>query len=144
MSLHQLIYVSTLTEGAQSELPAILETAVSNNKSKGLTGMLLYADGNVMQVLEGEKDALYALFKHIERDPRHHGIFILADTEIDSRDFETWSMGYRALSQAELKEFPVAEQFFKFKTSEVEQRALPGAALTVLKTFTDDSVVVRL
>lgn len=43
--------------------------------------------GIVMQVLEGEKDALYALFKHIERDPRHHGIFILADDAIDSGNF---------------------------------------------------------
>lgn len=77
--------------------------------------MLLYADGNVMQVLEGEKDALYVLFKHIERDPRHHGIFILADDAIDSRNFETWSMGYRALSQSELKAFPVAEQFLNSK-----------------------------
>lgn len=144
MSLRQLIYVSTLANGAESELPAILETAVNNNKAQDITGMLLYSDGNVMQVLEGDKDPLYALFQHIERDPRHHGVFVLVDTEIESRHFNSWSMGYRALSASELKEYPIAEQFFKFKDSEIERRVLPGAALAVLKTFSDDSVVIRL
>lgn len=144
MSLRQLIYVSTLVDDARGELPAILETAVRNNKFNGLTGMLLYADGNVMQVLEGEENALYEIYQRIERDSRHHGIFILVDTEIDSRQFENWSMGYRALSAAEIKDFPIAEQFFKFKETEIERRVHPGEALTLLKTFADDSVVVRL
>lgn len=138
MSLRQLIYVSTLADHAQTELPRILESAVRNNQSKGLTGMLLYAEGNIMQVLEGEKDTLHEIFQRIERDSRHHGIFILIDTEIDSRDFDSWSMGYHALTASELKEYPMAEQFFRFKESEIERRALPGTALTVLKTFAEN------
>ena len=85
---------------------------------------------------------LSATFTTLNAQQKPNVIFILADDAIDSRNFETWSMDYRALSQSELKAFPVAEQFFKFKTSAVERRALPGAALAVLKTFADDSVVV--
>ena len=144
MGLRQLIYVSTLADHAQSELPRILESAIRNNQAKDLTGMLLYADGNVMQVLEGEKEPLYEIFQRIEQDPRHHGIFVLLDTEIESRHFETWSMGYRALTATELKQYPQAEPFFKFQQTEIERRALPGIALSILKNFADDSTVIRL
>lgn len=144
MRLHQLIYVSTLVDSAKSDLPGILESAVRNNRAKGLTGMMLYADGNVMQVLEGEKDALYEIFQRIRHDSRHYGIFVSEDMEIDSRQFNTWSMGYRALNTAELKAFPMAEQVFQNKNMEIEWRVLPGIALQVLKTFADDSVVMRM
>lgn len=144
MGLRQIIYMSTLAEGAQSELPSILASAVKNNASCGLTGMLLYSDGNILQVLEGEEADLVAMYQRIERDPRHFGIFVLTDVDISSRQFAAWSMGYRALSAAELAAFPASEQFFKSKLPEIEQRVLPSAALQVLKTFADDSVVLRM
>jgi hypothetical protein len=144
MGLRQLIYMSTLTEGFQNELPSILASAVKNNASCGLTGMLLYADGNILQVLEGEEADLAAMYQRIERDPRHFGIFVLTDEKTSSRQFAAWSMGYRVLSAAELAAFPISEQLFKSNLSEIEQRVLPSAALTVLKTFADESVVLRM
>jgi hypothetical protein len=47
-------------------------------------------------------------------------------------------MGYRAISASELKALPIAEQIFKCKDAEIEQRVRPGAALAVLKTFMVD------
>ena len=139
MSLHQLIYVSTLTAAARAELPGILDKSVANNQAQGLTGMLLYADGNVIQVLEGEKAALDAAFQRIERDPRHYGIIVLLNKAIDARQFDAWSMGYRSVSAAELQAFPLAEQVFKSKDAEIERRVQPGAALHVLKTFMENT-----
>ena len=57
--------------------------------------LLLYADGNVMQVLEGEKAVVLELFQTIKLDKRHSGIFVLVEQEIAARQFASWSMGFK-------------------------------------------------
>ena len=53
MKLVQLIYVSAASaEYGPAELDNILDASVRNNPRAGLTGMLLYAAGSFMQVLE--------------------------------------------------------------------------------------------
>ena len=47
--------------------------------------MLLYKDGNLMQVLEGEESAVRALYAKITADDRHRGHMILWDgCELDA------------------------------------------------------------
>ena len=70
--MYQLVYVSTATEPFSSEeLTRLLETSRKNNTADGVTGMLLYHDGNFFQVLEGDRDAVIGVFRRVERDPRH-------------------------------------------------------------------------
>ena len=53
MALTELIYVSNLVGESEHELGAILESSVRHNQLNGITGMLLYYRGGLMQVLEG-------------------------------------------------------------------------------------------
>ncbi len=54
-----LVYVSSATRPFSGEdLRALLETCRKDNAELGVTGMLLYKDGNFMQVLEGDEDAV--------------------------------------------------------------------------------------
>lgn len=56
MALIHLIYVSTAREEFdETELARILDTAVRRNGERNVTGMLLYAGGTFMQVLEGRR-----------------------------------------------------------------------------------------
>src|SRR3954466_2436922 len=58
------------------ELGRLFSEARSNNKKQGITGALLLSEDWFVQVLEGEEDAVRALFAHIERDARHESVSV--------------------------------------------------------------------
>ncbi|HEY0057467.1 MAG TPA: BLUF domain-containing protein [Pedobacter sp.] len=100
--IHRLVYVSTSIEQyTEAELNEILTISRINNSRNGITGILIYNDGNILQVLEGEKRKIHQLYGKITQDRRHYGCIILQDTPSFTRSFEDWSMGYRSVSQIE-------------------------------------------
>jgi len=137
LALFQITYLSSLVRDEPEILPAILDAAVRNNKRSGITGMLLYADGNVVQVLEGEKDVVLQTFQSIELDKRHKGIIVLLKQEIASRQFASWSMGFKRLTKADLEKFPDVAHVFEARQDEISVRSRSGAALIILTTFAD-------
>jgi hypothetical protein len=112
MPLTQLLYVSSATEPFSK--PAILEllktSRVSNERAQ-LTGLLLYRDGNFLQVLEGEEAAVEGLFEKISADRRHGGLLRLLKGEIAEREFPAWSMAFRDLEDEALALEPGFSEF---------------------------------
>jgi hypothetical protein len=143
MALFQLIYMSSLVTDQPEILPAILDSSVRNNKRSDISGMMLYSDGNVMQVLEGDRDAVLETFKSIQMDVRHSGIYVLMEGEIAARNFASWSMGFRQLSKTDLEKFPIAAQVFKANQDDIAQRVQASEALIVLKSFVEDSMNIN-
>jgi hypothetical protein len=102
-----LMYASSATEPlSETALDALLARSRSNNALRDLTGMLLYKDGQFMQVLEGDEETVRDTYAAIARDPRHEDVRVLLDTEIDRRQFEDWSMAYRRVSDEDLSRVP--------------------------------------
>ena len=52
-----------------------------------------------MQVLEGGRDAVSALYNRIAQDPRHRDVIVLQYEEITERRFAGWTMGQVNLSK---------------------------------------------
>ncbi len=101
--MHQILYTSkALNPFRDDELQALLEVARLNNSKKSITGMLLYCNSNFIQLLEGERDDLLALFEIISADKRHIEVKKIVESEIDKPQFPDWSMGYKALSAQQL------------------------------------------
>jgi hypothetical protein len=91
----QLIYRSAArTRLSQAELAELLAGARANNTELGLTGILLYDDGSFLQMLEGEREPLIALYARILLDPRHTAVTKLLEREIGEREFGDWKMGF--------------------------------------------------
>ena len=61
--------------------------------------MLLYKDGNFMQILEGPEKAVQKLREKIKRDPRHGNFTIITEGRILARSFGDWSMGFRKITK---------------------------------------------
>lgn len=80
------------------DLEAILEISRRNNAAAGLSGVLLFAEGNFIQALEGPKQALDATYERILADSRHRQIIELYRVSVTERNFPDWSMGCRKLS----------------------------------------------
>ena len=140
MALIQIIYVSSLSDiKLEHDIGKVLESSIRHNKENGITGMLLYANGNFLQVLEGEAEAVEKTFTRICADPRHYDIIHLISEPIAQRHFSQWSMGYQHLSDNYLREFPKYVPFFKFHANDEAIRAKPGIALELLRQFSIDN-----
>ena len=93
--LKTVIYVSTGTERFSDDtLLEILANSRARNAALGVTGMLLYDDGNFMQVLEGSPPAVDAIYASIERDARHYALIKILEENTEGRSFPDWSMGF--------------------------------------------------
>jgi len=135
MSLVQLIYVSDLVNGDESQMAAIVSSSVRHNPENGITGMLLYSQGNFLQVLEGEQAAVDATYARICQDPRHHNTVMLAQEPVKERHFAQWSMGFRRLSPEHAASLPQYAPFFQFGFDAQAIQAKPGVALEMLQLF---------
>jgi Sensors of blue-light using FAD len=94
-----LVYVSAaVTWFSDSELRALLAGARRSNQQSGITGMLLYKDGNFMQALEGEEAPVLSLYARLQADRRHRGVLTLDSGHAGTRQFAQWSMGFHDLS----------------------------------------------
>jgi hypothetical protein len=92
--LVRLMYASRAarTFGAE-ELGAVLRQSTSNNPRLGVTGVLCFSGEIFLQVLEGGRSQVSALYNRIAQDPRHHDVALLSYEEIDERSFAGWAMG---------------------------------------------------
>jgi hypothetical protein len=110
--LFRMAYVSTASKLFDpAELRDMLKESNLRNKEAGITGMLLYKDGQFMQVLEGTLEAVTATFSRISRDPRHHGIMVLVNGAVQERRFPGWSMAFRDLNLPDHQEVPGYSEF---------------------------------
>ena len=100
--MFSLVYVSSAVQlFSGADLLDLLDVSRRNNAALEITGILLYRDGNFIQVLEGEEGRVRALQAKIAQDFRHRGMFVLLQQHQDSRIFPDWAMGFRDLTHAE-------------------------------------------
>ncbi|MEJ8568807.1 BLUF domain-containing protein [Elongatibacter sediminis] len=101
--LHAIVYVSSAVHLMQpDELEQLLARARRKNQKLGVTGLLLYCDGNFMQYIEGEEENLRKIFKTIQTDPRHQGLVKILDQPVNEREFADWNMGFAIAHETEL------------------------------------------
>lgn len=94
----QMLYVSGASKQMSvADIQKILAVSRSNNLRDGVTGVLLWADGVFIQVLEGEADTVRTVFRRIEKDDRHRNIMVVLEQTADKRLFTQWSMGFKQL-----------------------------------------------
>jgi inosine/xanthosine triphosphate pyrophosphatase family protein len=77
---------------------SILEASGINNKKAEITGVLCQGSGIYMQVIEGKRSAISALFARIMADKRHNTVELLCMEEINQRRYAQWSMALVPLS----------------------------------------------
>jgi hypothetical protein len=128
-----LVYVSAATElFSKEQLIALLKESSVRNARNGITGMLLYKDGNIIQALEGPEHAVTALFDQIKKDPRHKSVGVILKKPIPKRNFPDWSMAFRDLNSPELRDLPGYSDFLNTAFTE---RPNPSQAQLLLDLF---------
>ena len=112
--MYQIVYVSTATrEYGKDELERILAVSRRNNSADGVTGMLCYHVGTFFQMLEGKRDKVEAAMRRVAADPRHYGVMVLLEQEVDQRDLADWSMAFSQVSGREAESLEGFSQLLK-------------------------------
>lgn len=105
--MYQLVYASTSARSmTEDDLLALLRAARGNNARLDVTGLLLYRNGAFLQVLEGDRSTVDALFETIRADPRHQDVLLLLNHDVPQREFPDWAMGFEDLSDAFIRDEP--------------------------------------
>jgi hypothetical protein len=135
-SFRSIVYVSTATPGLNAEeLEELLKVSRRNNQRDGITGMLLYVEGNFMQAIEGTPDRIRDLYQRLECDPRHRGLNKLVDEPLAQRQFAQWSMAFRQVTVASLRAMEGFSDFLDRGFDTEAMRAWPDKAHKLLLTF---------
>jgi hypothetical protein len=100
--LVRLLYASRAADSVNADaLAAIVKRSKEHNPSVGVTGVLCFCTNAhvFLQVLEGGRGAVSALYNRIAQDPRHRDVALLSYEEIGERHFSSWSMGQVNMSR---------------------------------------------
>ena len=100
-NLIQIIYISRSTfestesvNGIEPNVARILMKSRTNNREKGLVGVLYFGDGCFYQCLEGEAKVVDTLYAKLLEDDRHKDLKILSRKAISALSFSDWAMKY--------------------------------------------------
>jgi hypothetical protein len=137
---YRLVYSSEAAPGlAPAELEGMLAESRVRNKAHGISGVLVFVDGAFLQVLEGEKDDVLELMARIDRDPRHRGVKVFYEQDVEERAFASWSMAYLSPSAADVARWASLEGATTIGAvlEEVERHPvrLPGMVVNILKAL---------
>jgi len=103
--LVRLLYASRASGGIDDELMrSILESSRVRNPEHGITGVLCTYPGQdvFLQVLEGARGEVNALYGNIVRDERHRDVTLLHYEQIEQRRFASWRMATIDLKKVNL------------------------------------------
>ena len=112
MFLVSLIYTSEMT--GDMDFMDILEVSRARNERDSITGVLLFCNNNVVQCLEGSREAVNKTYARIIRDRRHQNPLLLDYRGLSTRNFAKWSMGYvpeSSVTQPTLLKYSVSQDF---------------------------------
>ena len=118
--MYELLYSSVSPSGfSESELEGILQKARSKNEGLGITGMLVYHDREIMQILEGDEKVIRDLYTTISQDIRHRSVEILYQGTIEQRSFTQWTMAFKLLDQESAQELVLGLEEYDLKKTPI-------------------------
>lgn len=136
MALITLIYVSSAVRSlTSSDIQDILRHSREANAKNEITGLLLFKDGNFMQVLEGDSELVDELHQKIENDPRHTGLVTLIRSPIANRSFSDWKMGFKNISHLTEEEKAAHSDYLDRPLNDTSYISNPNEAFILLQAF---------
>jgi len=100
--LIRMLYISTAVGPITTAVTGtILRTAQAHNAANGITGVLCQGQGVYLQVLEGERSQVDALYARIAQDKRHQNVVLYRQEDI-TRRYGKWAMAHIDLAHADV------------------------------------------
>lgn len=92
---YTLCYVSSCNDDLSArDLEQLFHVNKRNNIVLNISGILVYNNGNFLQILEGEEQKIINLYKKIKVDKRHSSIIELISIPKSERIFDDYEFGF--------------------------------------------------
>lgn len=138
--IHKIMYSSSAVGlFSPEDLDQLMRKARHKNAHFGVTGCLIYHDGNIIQYLEGSKASVDFIYGSIVNDSRHHDIHLLCNGPVDSRAFKDWTMALRYIPENRLRDYSTVYDLFEDMMEEDTVDHLCRQAKVFFETFLDVS-----
>ncbi len=96
--IYSLCYFSTANSSLDTiDFENLFEYVVTKNAHQEITGVLVYGQGNFMQIMEGTEEKVNSVFTSIKEDSRHHNIIKVIEKEYDDRIFKKYDYGFKVV-----------------------------------------------
>lgn len=142
--LISLVYLSAaVVPFSTQNLVELLAQSRENNSKIGVTGMLLFKEGNFLQALEGDREKVLTLYKKIAKDVRHQKLTTLSQGNIAHRDFPDWSMGFNNLGSSSAARPASFSPFLNTSLTAADFAVDPGRAKKLLLLFKEDKLLAK-
>lgn len=97
-TIYTICYVSKVTTGlVATALEELFTYSTTFNNSNGIKGILLMANGNFFQVLEGEKQTVINLYEKIKLDHRHESIYEVFHKPVQKAVFKDYNSTFNTI-----------------------------------------------
>jgi hypothetical protein len=104
-SILQIVYTSSAADGfPECELSELRKQWRSSNEKRDIGSVLVHFDGSFLQLLEGERSMVEAVYKLIREDCRHTQITHVGREIVRDRSFDGLSLAYAALHPRDARE----------------------------------------
>lgn len=134
--MYFLLYISSASLSfSQRELEELLIVSQANNALAGITGLLLYSDGNFVQYIEGKESAVKSLYEKIEQDDRHKSILFMLEGHSEIRYFSRWSMGFARMNREEWRQ--IYESIARHSEDKHAIKTKEERAIDFIRSFVD-------
>jgi hypothetical protein len=138
MDIFGVVYMSQSTKPMSSEdIDRLLIAARANNAALGITGVLLYGDGQFFQYFEGLGNEVASVYARIRESPIHQDLVELEYRQIPQRLFRKWFMGFRAAPASILQK--LSHEQWSRERPWVEDRSCESAGMQQLLQFLDEA-----
>lgn len=138
LNMHRIIYLSSAEiHFSEEEIISLLKKSRLYNIQRDITGMLIYIDGNFLQVLEGDKKEVINLYEKIKEDCKHKGLICVFDDQTENRQFPDWSMGFCSSKYDILRKMSGYENFDKKKFFNISDKTVFAFIDTFIKSQRD-------
>lgn len=116
--LYKVMYISSATQdmGAK-ELEAMMVKCRQKNAFFDITGYMVYHEGNVIQLLEGNRTSVDYIYNTIKLDSRHQNIIELCTAPIEKRAFANWQMGFKKIDRDQIHKVNTIQDLFQGELS---------------------------
>lgn len=137
MQLTQLVYVSSYIDEFGINLPDFIENSAICNEALGVRGMTLFANGNIMQLLEGKRTLVRNIFKKILVDGNQFQALELVQIVIPNPALSETSIGFSLHSLRLITRPPSKITLFRLNPTEVSARMASCPAKVLMENFAE-------
>lgn len=135
MNMLRLVYVSDLVDEYGFALSPLLTALGRAHVAGPVASLTVFANGNLMQLMEGEHSAVRLAFTQVHAAPVHFGITVLVEAPIAKPSIARMQLGLRQFAQEIGRALPPSVERFLLSPDELIKRLPANDALPLFTEF---------